>query len=578
MGDRREFLKSSIAAAGLVSPLGSALACSRPSPIADTDELWKLRFDLSSAGNRDKSVPITIDPHAHIFNAQDVQIAGYFGGPLAHEKLPAWLRPAAQALAPWIEAWARLLAPCIQSELVEIRNLARAARIRTSAEVAADFGKIFQEEVNRRRTKRESDFADHFAKEAPPAFRQLYESAVSSRDGKKQILSSKAVLAALLANGPPARRSPGSDSGGNQLDGVIAFIAGMCGPRYENAINLIETFGPAGPHNLGIDLFAPSLLDMTHWLREATTPEVQEAQVELSELIAVMCGGRIAPMVAFNPWAASLKQARDGGKKRPEDFMALVRNAVMDRGFVGVKIYPPNGYRPYGNVPRICDDPKRFYRWPDPQFGDRLNRSMKELFAFCSAEEIPVMAHNGNSMGVDDCHTNQFALPEGWGAALKLGWPKPLNAQIGHFGDEIWVQGWIDLLKDSAASKAYLDIAIETDFFTDDTVSRRMIARLEDKSVVGGEPLYTRVMYASDWFMLLYTGLTPTYLQQMDEKLFQRVQPNEARAALLGGNAVKHLGLRSGSRRRQVLDGYFRRRYTDLGEPLPDWTRTIENL
>lgn len=577
MANRREFLSVSLAAAGLASPLSRVVACDKVPPISDGDELWKFRFGFSSAGNGDKSVRITVDPHAHIFNAQDVPVGGYFRGPLANEKLPSWLGPAADALAPWIEWWARLFAPCIEHELAEIRHLVRKAKQRASVERGAPVLQIFQEEVNLRRKQREEDFAEHFAREAPPKFRRLYERMGVARGGKVSKLSKDAVLSALHAHGTVAQRIQASGSEGNILDGVIAFVARMCGPRYENALNLIETFGPSGERNLGIDLFTPSLIDMTHWLGENTTPEKQEAQLQLSELIAVLCDGRIAPMVAFNPWMASVKPGSQSGKKPAEDVLAPVQSAVMDRGFVGVKIYPPNGYRPYGNVPRPCKNPKSFYAWPDEKFGERLNATMHELLAFCSKEEIPIMAHNGHSMGVDQCHKDRFPLSDGWKAALDLDLIKPLNAQVGHFGDEEWVNDWIGLLQDDAASaRTYLDLAIETDYFTDTkNLAQSMVDRLEHTTLATKEPLYRRVLYASDWYMLLYTGLTPIYLEQMDKKLFQPIGAADARGALLGGNAIEHLGLAKKAYRRPLIDKYYKRKYTDLGMSLPQWTTLV---
>jgi hypothetical protein len=165
MPGRRDFLSTSVVIAGLTAPLCRVLACGKVAPIVNSDELWKYRFQFSSAGNGDKSVPITVDPHAHIFNAEDVPIKGYFCGPLAHEKLPSWMQPAANALAPWIERWARLWAPCVKHELKELRDLVRESKKRAVGDVNANSNQLFQDEVNRRRTERERSFADHFARD-----------------------------------------------------------------------------------------------------------------------------------------------------------------------------------------------------------------------------------------------------------------------------------------------------------------------------------------------------------------------------------------------------------------------------
>lgn len=85
-------------------------------------------------------------------------------------------------------------------------------------------------------------------------------------------------------------------------------------------------------------------------------------------------------------------------------------------------------------------------------------------------------------------------------------------------------------------------------------------------------------MYASDWYMILSTGLAPQYLKEMDKKLCQKVLSGNARADLLGANAVRHFEWGKSGLRNKLQSDYYQEKYVNLGRPIPEWFRRTQAI
>ena len=84
--------------------------------------------------------------------------------------------------------------------------------------------------------------------------------------------------------------------------------------------------------------------------------------------------GRLATFVAWDPFRA--------------DGLDIVKDAVESRGCVGIKVYPPGGYRPWRNDNSDLAD--RFVQPPPPEVLDA--RSLA-LFRWCVSRDLPVFTH-----------------------------------------------------------------------------------------------------------------------------------------------------------------------------------------
>lgn len=103
-----------------------------------------------------------------------------------------------------------------------------------------------------------------------------------------------------------------------------------------------------------------------------------------------------------------------GGK--PGDALNLVRSAVEEHGAWGVKVYPPSGYRPAGNVIKRRPTGIRAriagQQW-DARYGplgdDRdaaLNQRLTTFLLWCIENDVPVFVHSG---------TGEFEARKGYG-------------------------------------------------------------------------------------------------------------------------------------------------------------------
>jgi hypothetical protein len=61
----------------------------------------------------------------------------------------------------------------------------------------------------------------------------------------------------------------------------------------------------------------------------------------------ILSGGRVHGFVPFCPLCAVVH--RSSQPLADWDPLELVQNAIQNKGFMGVKLYPPVGFAPYGN-------------------------------------------------------------------------------------------------------------------------------------------------------------------------------------------------------------------------------------
>lgn len=255
----------------------------------------------------------------------------------------------------------------------------------------------------------------------------------------------------------------------------------------------------------------------------------------------------------------------------------LVRHAVELGGFVGVKIYPPAGFLPLGNVLRFGE-----------LQGRKLDAALRALYSYCVEMDLPILTHaassNGFGPGYDD-----LAAPEGWAVALAE-YPG-LRVCFGHFGHlhgerdvdgigEDGARGWpsrfADLIDthdhvyaDVGYSRAATSPAHEARFVG---LLRRLLGPAD-----ASDPLLAkrrrRIIYGSDfWMNTLEPGHAAyhTKLKQIIADSFEAPIPQW----FLGENALRLLGFvdddgdpaEGNANRRRLL--HF---YDASPHPAPEW-------
>jgi predicted TIM-barrel fold metal-dependent hydrolase len=219
--------------------------------------------------------------------------------------------------------------------------------------------------------------------------------------------------------------------------------------RYELAEELDQLHGKTG-HTSRIVLMTPAIIDFTKWLEDEDQLSIQD-QVDVMTRIACRRGGpRVHGFVGFDP----LRQALyDHHRRSPADMdpMAVVRRAIevnqivvgdstrTTGGLVGVKLYPPMGFRATDNrhLPDASFNEPAYLRSPDTglgsQIGSKLDAALSKLYTWCSDNNVPIMAHTSHSFGPNSDYEDR-ADPVFWADVLKQNAFPRLRINLAHFG------------------------------------------------------------------------------------------------------------------------------------------------
>src|SRR5262249_31432565 len=128
-------------------------------------------------------------------------------------------------------------------------------------------------------------------------------------------------------------------------------------------------------------------------------------------------GVRVHGFVGFDPLRQALHVKH--GLPPSQSPLAVVQRAVETKGFIGIKLYPPMGFRPIGNAelkdfPPYVVSPTGLGK----DAGKLLENALLSLFVWCRDNNVPVMAHARNS---NDPYPRygERAHPELWGRLLQ---------------------------------------------------------------------------------------------------------------------------------------------------------------
>ncbi len=467
--------------------------------------------------------------------------------------------------------------------------------------------------VNRRKLEREiADYATGTLGRTP-GFEQEHAVLEARLAGESESAALAGAAGALpnFAHGS-ARACFGADVADN-ISAVRNLLSILTRFRYQNFEGLMATNELSVP-DVGVALFTPSMIDMDYWLgfggeRESTISDTgtdafslrQSApgeQVLLTEMIQRLHPGRCHGFVSFCPW----RQAEDthhnaavgeGSPRRRETALDVVRDAILNRGFVGVKLYPPMGFLPLGNAAIPIDG------FPDAaaatpfahEFGLRIDAALHSLYTFCVENDVPVMAHTAPSNGAGvfkltedkEIAYETRAHPRGWARVLAEPGLDTLKVNLAHFGnspDAARTLEWresIGALMD-AYPNVYTDLAHYPEMLMDNFTGTGQHCREASqiltpirKGFLSSEPgvkRARRMLYGSDWSMLskefYYADYLPVVAHMYRRKIYGVGAGAEQNArAFLSGNASRFLGLRNGDKARARLESWYSKHNLD---------------
>jgi len=345
--------------------------------------------------------------------------------------------------------------------------------------------------------------------------------------------------------------------------------------RYELAEELDQLHGKIG-HKSRIVLMTPAIVDFSKWLEDDDQLSIQD-QVDVMTRIACRRGGpRVHGFVGFDP----LRQALyDHHRRGPADVdpMAVVRRAIevhqivvgdstkTTGGLVGVKLYPPMGFRATDNrhLPDASFNEPAYLRSPDTglgsQIGSKLDAALWKLYTWCSDNNVPIMAHTSHSFGPNSDYEDR-ADPIFWAEVLKQNAFPRLRINLAHFGhfnkavqyarpqnyvDKSWEWTVGKILISSA--EAYADISSLGEILK--TGSSRKIVECMKVFKEHFPNSDERLLYGTDWSMIAQEERFPKLFSSKPFPdlmiLFLRaVGYNDAQIeGIMFRNAVHFLGL-----------------------------------
>jgi predicted TIM-barrel fold metal-dependent hydrolase len=254
-------------------------------------------------------------------------------------------------------------------------------------------------------------------------------------------------------------------------------------------------------------LATPALIDFSKWLQDDNISDLKLQVAVMGQIAKRKTGIRIHPFMAFDPLREALH--RKSGGPEADSPLSLVKQAIASEGFIGVKLYPPMGFRAFNNAGAGDDFPSHVRRALGNEPGKKLDDILGELFTWCAASHVPVMAHAANTNAAGPGYGTR-ANPSHWISLLKQPGLSNLRINLAHFGgfeeggsyDRSWERSIANFWQRSPAALLYADISYFSEILQSDADKRKRLAASWKKLRAEFPQSADRLIYGSDWVML----------------------------------------------------------------------------
>jgi predicted TIM-barrel fold metal-dependent hydrolase len=328
------------------------------------------------------------------------------------------------------------------------------------------------------------------------------------------------------------------------------------------------------PQNERIVLATPALIDFNFWLND-NSPSPLSEQIELMGLLSVRSP---LPMHGFAPFDPLREVRRLPGETAS---LQIVKTAIRNHGFLGVKLYSPMGFRPSQNA-------ELGFPFPAPvagkEFGKRLDEALDGLYAWCEKEQVPILAHTTESQSAGPDFAAR-AEPKFWLSVLEK-YPR-LRLNLAHFGNfsqaftgleagdpaenytRTWEHQMAAIVKDGRFRSVFADISYFY-WVLDGSGETQKIAAVKRMfaKYFEADPKVERLMFGTDWSM---TGKAPKAEGYIDnvEAFFTDLGLTGAQLDnLFYKNALRYLGLDRDTKASARLKAF----YSKASKAYPNFT------
>lgn len=324
----------------------------------------------------------------------------------------------------------------------------------------------------------------------------------------------------------------------------------MLRPRHEILHNYAQLYAQSGC----VKLFTPSLLDLDQWIGGNSQSSL-ESQIDLMDYLQKRTDRFNLPnmhcFVPFDPWRYVETEGR---------CFDMIEKAVLEKGFIGVEVYPPMDFSPSGVYP---DDTNGlcFPKAAEKHGGDfpaRIDTALERLYRFCNDNDVPIMAHATNRQGAGAAFGKR-AHPKFWRKVLEdYG---NLRSNLAHFGffeekdrNKNWEKEVVDLVRsfNQTRPRVLADLGDFSHMLQASPTRKRVLAEfLELKKQHGG--LEKFLMFGTDWTMLARNVGYQNYVPRMAAFLKEANFDDAARQSIFHENEIAFFGLdRPGTIRRRL--------------------------
>ena len=347
--------------------------------------------------------------------------------------------------------------------------------------------------------------------------------------------------------------------GSGLIGRTFRWAAWLRSPRLRLIERLAELYGGDGR----VTFFTPALVDYEHWLGD-------RPRSDLASQVRVMEAAQKAAFQQFNVFVHSLapfdpwRQAMDVAAGRSPTALDIARNTVEERGFIGVKLYPPMGFRPTANAGAGLTYPAAAAGLED--FSEKIDAALDQLYAWAEAEGVPILSHAANSQGAGPGYSER-ANPSGWEAVLAR-YPD-LRLSLAHFGDFDEASGTAPWENATGALLArYRNVVTDLSYLSEALPSapphrREAIAGQIRAFLASFDANAERLVYGSDWIMLGREADQHRYFEEVQSLLGQAGVTPAQWSSIARGNAIRFYGLGPGGAARTRLEGWYQRMQLD---------------
>lgn len=388
------------------------------------------------------------------------------------------------------------------------------------------------------------------------------------------------VMVRCIRGGNPPRPSPNPGLPENRHCWMLRRIFPKGYARWAHilAMHVVDVAARMREAYERTHLFVPLMVDYEYWFASTEDVPIDDQVEELSETIVRPHAGRIHPFVSFDPARQLAFEGRypnPDGKLETIDSLKLVEDAILHKGFIGVKLYNALGYRPFWNAEVEAERRKIAQHGSRYRFftGADYDRVLCRLYQFCVEHEVPITTHC-HATGIEAFKgaSEIFGDPKFWWPVLEL-YPT-LRVNLAHFGwyrkdgegyggERSWTREICARLADYP--NLYADVAHH------DAVTAREKPRFvrEYRELLRDHPeAKTRLLFGTDWHVFIRREKHRDMDLEYADVLRQTGGFSEAEIAdFLGGNALRFLGLLPGGKNRARLAEFYGRH----GITPPEW-------